>query len=52
MIARRMAKRQQMRWTPAGAHRVLQIRARVLDNALGGDFKRWYPNLDLNERAA
>ena len=52
LIARRMVKRQQMRWTPHGAHRVLQIRARVLDNALGDDFKRWYPNLALHDRPA
>ena len=31
----RMNKRQQMRWTPTGAHRVLQVRAAVLDGRCG-----------------
>ena len=30
VIARRMVKKQQMRWSPNGAHRLLQIRCRVL----------------------
>jgi hypothetical protein len=30
-----MNKRQQMRWTPRGAHRVLQVRAAVLDRRDG-----------------
>jgi hypothetical protein len=34
------------------APRVLQIRARVLDNELGNDFNRWYPNLALHDRPA
>ena len=52
VISRRMVKKQQMRWTPAGAHQVLQIRCRVLDNQLAADFQRWHPNLTLaNARA-
>ena len=30
-----MNKRQQMRWSPPGAHRVLQVRAAVLDGRFG-----------------
>jgi hypothetical protein len=40
-----MVKKQQMRWTPAGAHLLLQIRTRVLNNDLADDFHRWYPGL-------
>ena len=30
VVSRRFVKKQQMRWTPAGAHLLLQIRAQVL----------------------
>jgi len=43
VIAKRMVKKQQMRWTPAGAHRILQIRTRVLDGTLDHDINRWHP---------
>lgn len=39
----RMVKNQQMRWTPRGAHLLLQIRTRVLNDELATDFHRWYP---------
>lgn len=35
LVSARMNKRQQMRWTPLGAHRVLQVRAVVLDRRCG-----------------
>jgi hypothetical protein len=38
-----MVKKQQVRWTPRGAHLLLQIRTRVLNGDLAGVFKRWYP---------
>ena len=31
LVNARMNKRRQMRWSPRGAHRVLQVRAAVLD---------------------
>ena len=31
LVSARMNKRKQMRWSPRGAHRVLQVRAAVLD---------------------
>ncbi len=34
-VSARMNKRQQMRWSPRGAHRVLQVRAAVLDGRFG-----------------
>jgi hypothetical protein len=45
VISKRMVKKQQMRWTPRGAHLLLQIRTRVLNDQLSADFHRWYPNL-------
>ena len=38
-----MVKKQQMRWTPSGAHLLLQVRSRVLNDDLAEDFHRWYP---------
>jgi len=35
MVSARMNKRRQMRWSPRGAHRVLQVRAAVLDGRFG-----------------
>jgi hypothetical protein len=43
VISRRMVKKQQMRWTPRGAHLLLQVRTRVLNDDLAADFARWYP---------
>jgi hypothetical protein len=46
VISKRMVKKQQMRWTPRGAHLLLQIRTRVLNDQLAGDFHRWCPGLN------
>jgi hypothetical protein len=43
VIAKHMVEKQQMRWAPRGAHLLLQIRTRVLNDQLAGDFRRWYP---------
>jgi hypothetical protein len=40
VISRRMVKKQQMRWSPRGAHLLLQVRTRVLNDDLAGDFAR------------
>jgi len=32
-----------MRWTPRGAHLLLQIRTRILNDELADDFHRWNP---------
>jgi len=45
VISRRMVKKQQMRWSPRGAHLLLQVRTRVLNDDLAADFARWYPGL-------
>ncbi len=44
VVSKRMVKKQQMRWTKEGAHYLLQIRTRVLDDTLATEFARWYPN--------
>ena len=44
VISKRMVKKQQMRWSPRGAHLLLQIRTRVLNNTLADDYRRWYPD--------
>ena len=46
VISRRMAKKQQMRWTQKGAHLLLQVRAKTLNNELRGSFKHWYPKME------
>ncbi len=43
VVSKRMVKKQQMRWTPRGAHLLLQVRTRVLNDDLATDFRRWYP---------
>jgi hypothetical protein len=43
VIAKRFVKKQQMRWTPRGAHLLLQIRTQVLNDELRASFEKWYP---------
>jgi hypothetical protein len=50
VISRRMVKKQQMRWSPRGAHLLLQVRTRVLNDDLAADFARWYPGLGDSAR--
>jgi len=45
IIGKRFVKKQQMRWTRCGAHLLLQIRTRVLDDTLTTTFQRWYPGM-------
>ncbi|MGC1734642.1 MAG: ISKra4 family transposase [Pseudonocardiaceae bacterium] len=51
VISKRMVKKQQMRWTPRGAHLLLQIRTRVLNDTLTNDYRRWYPGLTHTSEA-
>ena len=56
VISKRMVKKQQMRWSPRGAHLLLQIRTRVLNDTLADDYRRWYPGFthtpDRQDQAA
>jgi hypothetical protein len=45
IISKRMVKKQQMRWSPRGAHLLLQIRTQVINEDLHSTFRRWYPGL-------
>jgi hypothetical protein len=45
VISKRFAKKQQMQWTPRGAHLLLQTRTRTLDGTLRSTFERWFPGL-------
>jgi hypothetical protein len=42
VIAKRMVKRQQLPWSPTGAHLMLQIRCRVLDGTPDNDITQWH----------
>ena len=45
VVSKRMVKKQQMQWTESGAHNLLQIRTKVLNNQLRETFVRWYPGM-------
>ena len=45
LVAKRFVKKQQMRWTPRGAHLLLQIRVQALNDDLHATFENWYPAL-------
>jgi DNA-directed RNA polymerase subunit RPC12/RpoP len=45
VISKRFVKKQQMRWTPVGAHLLLQVRTLVLNGELHDKFQQWYPGL-------
>jgi hypothetical protein len=49
IVSRRFVKKQQMRWTRRGAHLLLQLRTRVLDDTLLATFQRWYPGMEADE---
>jgi DNA-binding transcriptional MocR family regulator len=44
VINRRMSKKQQMRWSINGAHRLLQTRVALLDNRLEAHFHARHPH--------
>lgn len=45
VVSKRMVKKQQMRWTRKGAHLLLQVRIKTLNDDLRGQFETWYPPL-------
>ena len=49
IIDKRMSKSQQMRWSPQGAHLLIQVRTSVLDGRLRQDFARWHPGFPSND---
>ena len=44
VVSKRMVKKQQMQWTPEGAHLLLQVRIQVLNEDWENTFRHWYPN--------
>jgi hypothetical protein len=52
VISKRMVKKQQMRWTPRGAHLLLQLRTRVLNDTLTNDYRRWHPGFTHTSETA
>ena len=46
-----MMKKQQMRWSDQGAHRLLQLRVKVLNGELHQTFQQWYPGMKLHDAA-
>ena len=43
VVSKRMVKKQQMQWTPEGAHLLLQVRTQVLNDDWAATFRTWYP---------
>ena len=43
VVSKRMVKKQQMRWTDRGAHLLLQVRTRVLNEEWRSTLSHWYP---------
>jgi len=47
VVTKRMVKKQQMQWTTAGAHYLLQVRTATLNEDLAKHFERWYPGVNI-----
>ena len=51
LLSHRFVKKQQMKWSRRGAHMLLQVRIKVVDQDLDKIFCRWYPGLKLRKTA-
>jgi hypothetical protein len=51
VVSKRMVKKQQMQWSEAGAHHLLQVRTKVLNDELRETFVRWYPGMRTDQEA-
>lgn len=51
VVSERFVKKQQMRWTPRGAHLLLQTRTKVLNGDLEKTFRGWYPTFRCEAEA-
>ncbi|MBV9998824.1 MAG: hypothetical protein JO015_06885 [Verrucomicrobia bacterium] len=45
VVSKRFVKKQQMQWTPAGAHLLLQVPTQVLNGEWRLALSRWYPSM-------
>jgi transcriptional regulator with XRE-family HTH domain len=52
LIGRRFAKKQQMQWTPKGAHMLLQVRVKAANGDLPSTFQQWYPEFPVADHDA
>ena len=50
VVAKRMVKKQQMQWSRAGAHYLLQTRTALLIGELREHFEGWYPELKVESK--
>jgi hypothetical protein len=48
VVSKRMVKKQQMRWTDRGAHLLVQVRTRVLNEEWRSTLLPWYPGMREN----
>jgi hypothetical protein len=44
VASKRFVKKQQMQWTPCGAHLLLQIHTKMLNDNLESTFRQWRPS--------
>ena len=51
VVSKRFVKRQSMQWTKRGAHLLLQMRVKTLNKELVSTFRRWYPDLQVEDTA-
>jgi hypothetical protein len=49
VVSKCFCKKQQMQWSKRGAHLLLQTRVKTLNRELGTVFKRWYPDMEVEE---
>jgi hypothetical protein len=49
VVGKRFAKKQQMQWSKAGAHLLLQTRTQTLDGTLWETFRKWYAAMAAND---
>jgi hypothetical protein len=49
VVSKRMVKKQQMRWSKQGAHLLLQVRSKVLNEELQSTFQHWYAGFQVEE---
>jgi len=51
VVSKRLVKKQQMGWSQRGAHLLLQIKTRALDEEWENTFRRWYPDFRPRSQA-
>jgi len=49
VVSKCFAKKQQMRWSKTGAHRLLRTQTRTLDGTPRDLFTTWYPAMPAND---